>query len=326
MIDDYFNYKLNDKDYKNYNLENIINKNYKNYNLENTINKDIYKDYRNYISPNFGSSSRGINWGAERTTEPNAYIQPTDEEVQRVLDAVHMMQELPEDQQRMLIEATQEIRYFFDGQTRAEFGATNHFNAIRCLNDPQRTDIIDKLHIPNVQLAGEEFFGLNRFMQNYPDIADIQWWSVYQNGSWRLDTWNPQGEHLDTGINGWGDLVGSVIKLNGKTLTPTETIGFYRTTKLRNEKGFIDERGFQNLQNIIGILSQESLPRRYEQQLEFAYDLGLVQQNGRSLTYQGQSMINTGVTALQRKQRQQEVDTENADQTERRIIVPTIFN
>jgi hypothetical protein len=274
------------------------------------------------------SNSSGINWGREEVaTSENAYVQPSPEEVQRVLAAVHMMKSLPEDKQRRLIEATREIRFFFDGQIRARFGGTQHFNAIRCLNDPTRTDVATPLSLRDTQLAGEEFFALNRFMVNYPDIADIQWWAVYQNGSWRLDTWNPQGEHLDTGVNGWGDLVGSVMKVNGRVLNPNEMLAFYRTMRLRNEREFVSPDTHDAIKRFLSAVgSQEELSSKFDEQVETAIDLGLVDENGRSLTYAGKSMLGARmsmpVTARQRKARQL---TETDDQI-RRIIVPTIFN
>ena len=325
---DYLDYIKTDK--LDYIIENNkdINKIYNDYSLNNIINDyNIIKKpnsnnlYSNRIQTSILQS--GINWGTQRTANTqNAYVQPTPEEVGKVLEALHRVQGLPLDQQKQLVEATREIRYFFDGQVRARFGATNHFNAIRCLNNPEATQVETVLDAPRTQLAGEEFFALNRFMQNFPDIADIQWWSVYKNGSWGLDTWNPEGEHLDTGVNGWGDLVGSVMKLNGRVLTPQEMIAFHRTVKLRNERGFMRPPAFVNLQAMIRILDTDgSLPRRYDEQIETAHDLGLVDVNGKSLTYAGQSMISQ-VTARQRKARQLAVTN---DQT-RRIIVPTIFN
>src|SRR3989338_11067201 len=322
--------KFRDKYELNNNLENIIIENYSKENLENIFHKKIdydLKPYYSYISSSKPRSSApaapAVNWGARiAVNTENAYVQPTSEEVERVLGALHMVQALPEDRQRQLVEATREIRYFFDGQVRARFGATQHFNAIRCLNNPETTDVVRALSIPGTQLAGEEFFALNRFMPNYPDVADIQWWSVYRDGSWRLDTWNPEGEHLDTGFNGWGNLVGSVLKLNGRVLTPPEMIALYRTLKLRNERGFMDERASGNLQTLMKALNTEgSLPRRYEEQLETAHDLGLVGEDGRTLTYVGRSMI-TPVTARQRKSRQ----LTETDEGVRRIILPTILN
>ncbi len=322
------------KNYLDYNLESIISDKYldkKEKNINKIYDKKLaYNFVNNYFIPqpkttlyNPSLSGRPINWGAQsRYSGENAFVQPTSEEIERVLQALHMVQRLPEDQQRQLTEATREIRYFVDGQIRAEFGATNHFNAIRCLNNPELTQIANLVQVPRSQLAGEEFFALNRFMPNFPDIADIQWWSVYKDGSWGLDTWNPEGEHLDTGVNGWGELVGSVMKLNGKVLNPREMIELYRTMKLRNERGFMNERAFENLQTLMKALDgQGSLPRIYEEQLETAHDLGLVDVNGKALTYQGKSMI-TRVTARQRKQRQLSETDENV----RRIIVPTIFN
>jgi branched-chain amino acid transport system ATP-binding protein len=67
--------------------------------------------------------------------------------------------------------------------------------------------------------------------------------------------------------------VGSVIKLNGKVLNPSEMIGLYRTLRLRNERGFLSESAFGNLQVLIRALNGEgSLPRRYNEQLEVAHD------------------------------------------------------
>nr|MBI4156364.1 hypothetical protein [Candidatus Woesearchaeota archaeon] len=311
IIKDIEDYKIYSKHNSNDYLEVIINKIYQDYNLKKSI------------TPSQPTQSSGINWGRRAiAVSDNAYVQPTQEEVQRVLEAVHMIRTLPEDQQRRLTEATREIRYFFDGQIRATFGGAGHFNAIRCLNDPTRTDVATPLSLRNTQLAGEEFFALNRFMLNYPDIADLQWWAVYQDGSWNLDTWNPEGEHLDTGFNGWGNLVGSVMKVNGKVLSPNEMLAFYRTMRLRNERNFIQPQTQDAIKTfLLAVDSQSRLPSRYDEQVETAIDLGLVGEDGKVLTYIGKSMI-TPVTARQRKQRQ----LTETNLEVRRIIVPTIFN
>jgi hypothetical protein len=336
-IDDLLNseYIIKEKSYKkfDYNLNNIvdkisdISKDYKIKKDKNYFKYDINSMYSSKIplssipSGSTGAGS-GINWGdniGERGQE-NAYTEPTREEVQRVMDAVHRVMNLPERQQRQLVEATKEIRFYFDGQIRARFGATNHYNAIRCLNDPTVTRVPSMPE--GVQLAGEEFFALNRFMPNFADVADIQWWAVYQNGSWQLDTWNPQGEHLDTGVNGWGQLIGSVMKLNGKVLTPEEMVAFHRAIRFRNERGLLPKQYFDAMKGMLTILRDEgSLPGRFQEHLETAYDFGLVEVDGKTLTYAGQSMI-APVTARQRKQRQ----LTERDPKIRGIVVPTIFN
>lgn len=329
------NYKTKEN-YKS-RLENILD----NYTLRNNF-KDTYKiNYKSYdntksldslISNIYSINSKiipqqrptNINWGETFASRETAYVEPNSEGVQRVLEAVHRIQELPEDMQKQLIEATREIRFFFDGQVRAYFGATRHYNAIRCLNDPTITQVSDTLNMRNTQLVGEEFFSLGRFMPNFIDIADIQWWAVYQNGSWRLDTWNPEGEHLDTGVNGWGNLIGSVMKVNGKTLSPQEMIAFYRTIRLRNERGFMTEQKRQAFENLLRLVNNEGrLPANYDEQLETAHDLGLVKDDGRTLTYVGMSII-TPSSARQRKEKQLQVQGQ-LDHPERRIIIPTLF-
>ncbi|MBU4456067.1 MAG: hypothetical protein KKA65_01055 [Nanoarchaeota archaeon] len=327
-----YNRDLNIKDlYQHYGLNNIITQD----GLNNIIIQDkkilkIKKPtyFDSYFLPQqpIGGSQRAINWGdnAGTTNEPRAYIQPTPEEIEKVLEAMHMVGNLPADQQRQLIEATKEIRYFVDGQIRARFGATNHFNAIRCLNNPEVTDVATPLSMDGVQLAGEEYFGLNRFMVNYPDIADIQWWALYQGGSWHLDTWNPEGEHLDTGVNGWGNLVGSVLKINGQVLGPQEIVAIYRTMRLRNERGFQTDLSFEAMQQTLRLIlfqAGELLPARYDDQLEELSDLSLVDSSGKVLTYVGQSMI-IPTMALQRKVRQEN----EPDPEIRRIIDPILFN
>lgn len=310
---------------KNSDLESIINDKSLDYSTKNISSKS---KQRIPFIPTYSSLYNSIIIPSQQAqTSENAYVQPSPEEVQRVLEAIHMIRTLPEDQQRRLIEATREIRYFFDGQVRATFGGTQHFNAIRCLNDPTRTEVTTPLNLRNTQLAGEEFFALNRFMVNYPDIADIQWWAVYQNGSWALDTWNPEGEHLDTGSNGWGNLVGSVMKVNGRVLNPNEMFAFYRTMRLRNERGFVQPETQEAIKRfLLAIGTQGRLPQRYDEQVETAMDLGLVGEDGKSLTYAGKSMLgrqmSMPVIARERKTRQL-VET---DPELRRIIVPTIFN
>lgn len=319
-------YNKYNKIYKNSIDDTIIKEYSKNYQINNIKDNDIFQKYLSYTPKNDPYTSLqpqsigGINWGVRPATQgPIAYVQPTSEEIEQVLQALHLVNRLPENMQQQVIEATQEIRYFFDGQIRSLFGATRHFNAIRCLNHPERTNISARFRYS--QLAGEEFFGLNRFMTNYPDIADVQWWAVYNGGSWRLDDWNPEGEHLDTGFNGWGTLVGSVLKVNGKVLNPSELMAFYRTLRLRNERGFMSRESFGALQAMARALQTEGqLPGRLDEPLEAAQDLGLVDEHGRALTYAGQSMI-TRTTATQRKQRQ----LTETDPAIRRIIVPTIL-
>ncbi|PIN82031.1 hypothetical protein COV11_00005, partial [Candidatus Woesearchaeota archaeon CG10_big_fil_rev_8_21_14_0_10_30_7] len=266
---------------------------------------------------NSGINSTGINWGVQRSMEPIAYIQPTQSEIDQVLEAIHRIESLPADQQKQLIEATREIRYFFDGQVRARFGGTFHYNAIRCLNNPLITEV--NLNTDGVQLAGEEFFGLNRFMTAFPDIADIHWWALYQNGSWRLDDWNPEGEHLDTGMNGWGKLVGSVMKVNGKVLDPREMIAFYRTIKLRNERGLQTKTSLDGMQGALRSIKSGEMP--VDELLEELSDFGLLNDTGTEITYVGESSI-TPITAKQRRARQ---ETEQ-DPNVRGIIHPLIFN
>jgi hypothetical protein len=318
---------------KNLELESMVN-NYDKYYTKDISSESKQKiptytiSYNPMTIPSQIPRSSGINWGRRATaTSENAYVQPSSEEVQRVLEAMHMIRTLPEDQQRRLIEATREIRYFFDGQVRATFGGTQHFNAIRCLNDPTRTTLPRALDLGETQLAGEEFFALNRFMTNYPDIADIQWWAAYKDGSWQLDTWNPEGEHLDTGSNGWGNLVGSVMKVNGRVLNPNEMFAFYRTMRLRNEKGFVQPETQEAIKTfLLAVGTQGRLPQRYDEQVETAMDLGLIGEDGKSLTYAGKSMLgrrmSMPVTARERKVRQ----LQETDEQVRRIIVPTILN
>lgn len=315
LIIDRINSNYNNKSYKkiDYDLSNMTNS-------YSSLSKTYTPIQQRTYTP---IQQRAINWGSDTlvSSEPRAYIEPSQADVEKVLEAIHMVEKLPTDVQRQLIEATREIRYFIDGQIRARFGATYHFNAIRCLNDPQTTEVNRLLSLRNVQLAGEEFFALNRFMINFPDIADVQWWALYQNGSWHLDTWNPDGEHLDTGVNGWGNLLGSVLKVNGKVLEPKEVIAFYRTILLRNERGFRTNSPLNRLQTILRLVDSGTLPRGLDEQLEELGDLSLVDSSGKVLTYAGKSMI-TPVKAIERRRRQ---ETET-DEEVKRIIHPIIFN
>ncbi|PLW79290.1 hypothetical protein C0585_08425 [Candidatus Woesearchaeota archaeon] len=219
---------------------------------------------------------------------PNAYVDPTTEEIRLVTDHLTFVDSLPESVREAYANAVKEIRYFLDGAVRKHFGATNHFNAIRCFNHPEQTDI-SHVGIPNAQLAGEEFFGLNRFLSNYPDIADVQWWAIYKDGSWRLDTWNPGGEHLDTGYRGWGELVGAVIKVNGKTLTAPETLAFYRTLMLRDSIGFMTPQEHDGLVSDLRTIQVGSIDSVNDDVASKMEKLGLVDNSG--LTYVGRSMI-----------------------------------
>ncbi|MBM3247415.1 hypothetical protein FJZ17_02660 [Candidatus Pacearchaeota archaeon] len=78
--------------------------------------------------------------------------------------------------------------------------------------------------------------------------------------------------------------------------------------------------------DFIGLGTQGRLPQRYDEQVETAMGLGLVGEDGKSLTYAGKSMLgrqmSMPVTARERKARQ----LAETDEQVRRIIIPTILN
>jgi len=101
-----------------------------------------------------------------------------------------------------------------------------------------KKDLEDILKQKNVQLASEEFFGVNRFVEFLPDLADVQWRAIYKNSNWYNDAWCPEGEHLASGSLGYGQLWGAEITVNGKRLSPQEVISFYRNLNKRRNSTF----------------------------------------------------------------------------------------
>ncbi len=285
-------------------------------------NLQIYSDYITSYDRSTQSSAPPKIYSAPPTASLHrtstleiAYTQPTTAEMQRILNAMHLLDRIPVDQKAQFTEAVREVRYTIDGQIRGIVGGTQHFNSIRALNDPARSFVhvngglspIQWSALPTnptqfengnyAQLAGEEYFGINRFLPNFPDVADVQWWAAYKGGTWQLEDWNSNGEHLDTGYNGWGNLVGAVLKVNGRVLKPNEILGFYRTMKLREERGFMTKEEHEKMKAFLVSLSRDYLGvkgilggrKGYEGMERRALDLGLLNEDG-EVTYVGASM------------------------------------
>jgi hypothetical protein len=171
---------------------------------------------------------------------PVAYVNPTEEEMNRVLSGMAWVQSLPATIRPMFSEVFKNIRIDVDGDIRMIVGGTQHYTTIRALNNPQTTTVTELLPRSvrnnvegNVQLVSEEYFGVNRHVTYLPDVADIEWQAVFNSGDWHLETWNDRGEHQSEGLGGAGELVGGSMKLNGKLLTPEEIVSFGRTIKRR---------------------------------------------------------------------------------------------
>jgi len=171
-----------------------------------------------------------------------AFEEPTKQEKALLVSQMHRASSLSAQQREEFEFVIKELRLLLDSNIRSVTNGManngqNHYFGIRALNDPEESlEAIVKQK--DVQLAGEEFFGINRFFGNVPDIADVQWWALYKGNNWALHTRSSEGEHLETGYYGWGDLDAAVIKVNGKALTVEETLSFYRTIKKRERNGF----------------------------------------------------------------------------------------
>jgi len=110
----------------------------------------------------------------------------------------------------------------------------NHYFAIRALNTPSTPRGYKK----GIQLVGQEYFGMNRFSQTMPDVADVEFWALYEGGDWELHTWNHCGEHLMVGPKGMGELKTGYLKINGIYLSPKEVISYVLCMKRRAEGNF----------------------------------------------------------------------------------------
>lgn len=216
----------------------------------------------------------------------NAFTEPTDEKKRHILSQMHRVDLLPEDERATFEEIINSIHTDLDTKVRAKTSmipddrdaGQHHYFGIRALNTPERSRIDC--------LAGEEFFGVNRFIDELIDVGDVQWWAVYDNGGWGLHTRCALGEHLET----WGSkgsLKSAVIMVNGMPLSVDETISFYRIMKKRQRNGF--SRRFSSKKFMDALKKISEGKKSGDSDIAKLEEFGLVE-NGK-LTYAGKTLI-----------------------------------
>ncbi|MFT4303570.1 MAG: hypothetical protein ACMXYG_03325 [Candidatus Woesearchaeota archaeon] len=225
---------------------------------------------------------------------PIAYTEPTEARKRFILSHMHQVDSLDDSQREEFEEIVRNIRLELDTRIRSKtthlgYNGQNHYLGIRALNDPRETDRGQE------QLAGEEFFGVNRFVDELLDVADVQWWTIYANAGWGLHERSTEGEHLEC-WGSWGDLKSALIVVDGVPLSIDQTVSFYRTLMNRQRKGFSQRYKRDEVQS--GLEKIASGKRLDDDSLDVLERLGLIE-NG-EVTYKGRSLV-TEQKAVTRK-------------------------
>jgi hypothetical protein len=233
-----------------------------------------------------------------------AFVEPSTERKHHIISQMHRVSSLPEDQREEFEEIVRQLRMDVDTRVRSKTSmisddrdyGQHHYFGIRALNDPKEKII----GTDGAQLCGEEFFGVNRFVDELLDVADIQWWAMYKGDGWSLHTRAAPGEHLDC-WGSWGDLEAAVIMVNGVPLSVDETLSLYRTLQNRARRNFTQRFKRDDIQkNLERIVNGKRVRAK---QLQILQDLGLY--DGNELTYTGRALLEQQ-EALERKEIQQQ--------------------
>ncbi len=200
------------------------------------------------------SMDRPVDVDVENNNQPRAYEPRSSWDLENVIDGM----ELIEDGDDELEEAVNNIRYKVNQWLRNTLGMTNHPFAIRSLNNPElnevevkdrfadsqmRTEGIEDIGNPRIgrendeeikrnnlietdftaEIAGEEFFGINRHIPELGDYRDLQWWVLQENGSWGEEARVGTPEHL-VNPRQIGETYGFRIEADGEQLSRDEII------------------------------------------------------------------------------------------------------
>lgn len=216
---------------------------------------------------------------------PNAFIEPNREEIDYIMSRMPDTSELGSAIKEEFRKAMDYVLGAFDTNVRSVTQkipgldqGQHHYFAIRALNTPstpagQKSD---------VQLVGQEYFGINRFFPSLTDIADVEYWALYKGGGWELHTWNSHGEHLAADSRGTGELQTGYVKVNGAYLGPEDVISFMHTFKKRAEGSFARFNDPKTIEYVFSQIEKGQQP--LERRLRQLQDLNLVDENG-ELTY-----------------------------------------
>jgi len=233
---------------------------------------------------------------------PNAFIEPTKEEQIYIVSRMPDASSLDDFTKKEFEKAMNSVLINFDTNVRSatinfpQSLGQGHYHAIRALNKPSAPPGYKR----NVQLVGQEYFGTNRFFPQFVDIADIEFWALYEDGDWGLHTWNNHGEHLEVRSGGMGELKTGFLKVNGVYLGPEEVISFMQCFKRRVEGNF---GRYHNAKTIEYTLSQlEKGQKPVERRLAQLRALNLVDESNEP-TY-----ILESLTAQQEAKNRKEYD------------------
>jgi len=216
-----------------------------------------------------------------------AFTEPSSERKQHLISQMYQVSDLDDSVQEEFTDTIKKIRDELDSRIRSKTTAIqdtrdhgqHHYFAIRALNDPK--DPTNQFG--NSQLVGEEFFGLNRFVDELLDVADVQWWAMYDGKGWDTHRRCDLGEHLEC----WGSsgkLKAAVIFVNGMPLNLDETLSFYRTFINRRRKKFTERFKRETVDDILKRGKNITLD-----ELELLEELGLAEYT--ELTYTGRSLV-----------------------------------
>lgn len=225
-----------------------------------------------------------------------AYTQPTQEGLDRILESMFWTEKLSNLGKGEVTESVREIRLELDGRIRGVVGTTNHYRGIRALCEPIDIQNNDYTNGNEFQLVGEELFGINRLLPGLIDLVDVVWWATYSDGSWDLEDWNPNGEHLSSRRD--GELKGFSIKVNGILLYPSEVGSFYRTIRRREERDILSKYSLRENEITENIRNIHDGKNEDNNLSAFLRKFGFI--NGSGLTYVGSSLI-IPQTAIERK-------------------------
>jgi len=232
-----------------------------------------------------------------------AFVEPGIERKQHVISQMHRVSSLPEDQREEFEEVVRQLRMDIDTGIRSRTSSIpdsrdngqHHYFAIRALNDPRTQPI----GTDGAQLCGEEYFGVNRFIDELLDVADVQWWGLYEGRGWSLHERCKEGEHLEC-WGSWGNLRAAVVMVNGIPLSVDETLSFYRTLKNRGRKGFTQRFKREDI--------QKSLERIVDGKRVSSKELQIL----KSLRlYDGTELTYTGRAFLEQQEAKERKETEN---------------
>jgi hypothetical protein len=200
------------------------------------------------------SMDRPVDVDVENNNQPRAYEPRNSGDLENVIDGM----ELIEDGDEELEEAVNNIRYTVNQWLRNTLGMTNHPFAIRSLNNPELNEVevkdrfadshmraegIEDIRNPRIgrendeeiernnlietdftaEIAGEEFFGINRHIPELGDYRDLQWWVLHENGSWGEEARAGTPEHL-VNPRQIGETYGFRIEADGEQLSRDEII------------------------------------------------------------------------------------------------------